>query len=85
MTWHAEKYVAWDGPEPGDRELIAECETIEFAKLIAAAPDLLEALEDLLKWVEPIAGDNRDVTAERIELATVAAARAAISKARGKP
>lgn len=53
------------------------------AHLIAAAPELLEALARLLKWVEPIAGDNRDKAAEAEEIASVEQARAAIAKATG--
>ena len=44
----------------------------EDARLISAAPDLLEALEDMLGW-QTLAPDN-----------VVAAARAAIAKARGE-
>ncbi len=54
------------------------------AALIAAAPAMAEALEALLKWVAPIAGDNRDDDASENELKTVQMAEAALSLARGE-
>ncbi len=54
------------------------------AHLIAAAPAMAEALENLLVWVFPIAGDNRNVEAALIEEQTVKAAFAALSLARGE-
>ena len=44
------------------------------ARLLAAAPDLLEALEDIVQWIER--GD--------FEESFLAAARAAIARARGE-
>jgi hypothetical protein len=53
------------------------------ARLIAAAPELLEALEAVLYWAE-IAGDTTDKEALAAnEEASIALARAAIAKAEG--
>jgi hypothetical protein len=54
------------------------------ARLIAAAPELLAALETVLSWAEPVAGDNRDKEAAANEEASIALARAAIAKAEGE-
>ncbi len=54
------------------------------AALIAASPALAEALENLLKWVRPIAGDNLDDAAAANELKTVEMAEAALILARGE-
>jgi hypothetical protein len=53
------------------------------ARLIAAAPELLEALEAVLYWAELIAGDTTDKEAAANEEASIALARAAITKATG--
>lgn len=63
----------------GSREELAEIDA--NARLISAAPDMAEVLLRLLKWVEPIAGNNRDAAAKQEELASVEAARAALKKA----
>ena len=67
--------------------IIAECsdpdgirsagEDSANAKLIAAAPDLLAALEAIIKMIGPYAGQGRMDT-------EISAARAAIAKARGE-
>lgn len=79
-TSHSELVYEDDGDGGGsffDQQAVAN------ARLIASAPDMYEALKRLLKWVEPIAGDNRDGVAEAEELASVEFARAALSKAEG--
>jgi hypothetical protein len=53
------------------------------AHLIAAAPELLEALEAVLYWAELIAGDTTDKEAAANEEASIALARAAIAKVKG--
>lgn len=65
-----QKYI-----EGGDRE-IGKAWLIEDARLIAAAPDLLHALRELLRDVDE---------AEEIGQGTYTAARAAIAKAEGRP
>ncbi len=81
----------------GQWEVVSTCETEwwiadaapynerqeENARLIAAAPELLEALEAVLYWAELIAGDTTDKEAAANEEASIALARAAIAKARG--
>jgi hypothetical protein len=54
------------------------------ARLIAAAPDLLAALDGLVSSLEPMVVTLADGTVNAIETQEVAAARAAIAKARGK-
>ncbi len=54
------------------------------AQKLAASPDLYEALERLMKWAAPIAGDNRNEAAANEEIASVGQARAALAKARGE-
>ena len=51
----------------------------ENAHLIAAAPDLYEALQDLLDWNSPNTSDKHDAHIVAIENA-----RAALAKARGE-
>lgn len=51
-------------------------ETISNARLIAVAPDLLKALENLADYIDERAGDN--------ECRPLENARAAIAKARGQ-
>jgi len=59
-------------PDGQESHEIARCKSgIKNARLIAAAPDLLEALNDLLGW-QTLAPDD-----------VIAAARAAIAKAEG--
>mgnify|MGYP000617872321 CR=1 FL=1 len=53
----------------------------EITSLRSLNKELAEALRRLLKWVEPIAGDNRDEAAEKEELASVEAARVSLKKA----
>lgn len=85
MRWHAEKYVVWDGPEPGHRELVAECETLEFARLISAAPDLLAALEMAEPFLQIMRRRREQVGLEGHTLDTVIdMVNAAISKAKGE-
>ena len=50
------------------------------ARLIAAAPELLEALQRFYRWYDDIYGDDCDYTGEH----PIALAKAAISKALGK-
>lgn len=61
-----------------------EEEALANARLISAAPELYEALERLLKWVDPIAGDNRNDAAAKEEMESVSVARAALAKAQGE-
>ncbi len=62
-----------------EMRLVAECGTHEEAHLIAAAPDLLEALESVQQFMIP--GMNwTDGTGEKLKEMT----RAAIAKAKGK-
>ena len=53
------------------------------ARLIAAAPELLAALEDLASSLHPLVVTLADGTVNVIETAEVTAARAAILKAKG--
>lgn len=55
------------------------------ARLIAAAPDLLEALEALVGSLEPMIVTLANGTFNAVETEETIAARAAISKARGQP
>lgn len=52
------------------------------ARLIAAAPDLLEALEQLIEFLEPMRFDRKSDDNHAIALDV--AARAAIARARGE-
>jgi hypothetical protein len=47
-----------------------------------AVEGLVKAVSDLLRWVEPIAGDNRDDTASANEVLTVEQVKAALSRFR---
>jgi hypothetical protein len=58
----------------------SETEIAEIARLIAAAPDLLAALEIALPYVESFDGDNADLQTK----ANAEAVRAAIAKAKGE-
>jgi hypothetical protein len=65
--------IVWSKEDVDDLIKEMQCPSVpEDARLIAAAPDLLEALEDMLGW-QTLAPDD-----------VVAAARAAIAKARGE-
>lgn len=64
--------------------MTADAERAETKRRADAYPALLEALVRLMKWAEPIAGDNRDKVAEAEEIASVEQARAAIAKAEGR-
>lgn len=85
-----EKPGVWVGPviaaENGDRGIAFVCgQSTENADLIAAAPDLLTALQDTLGELEWLCECHRKCKEEpdpEID-ATIAQARAAISKAKG--
>lgn len=65
--------IVWSKEDVDDLIKEMQCPSVpEDARLIAAAPDLLEALEDMLGW-QTLAPDD-----------VVAAARASIAKARGE-
>ena len=65
--------IVWSKEDVDDLIKEMQCPSVpEDARLIAAAPDLLEVLEDLLGW-QTLAPDD-----------VVTAARAAIAKARGE-
>ena len=59
--WRAESRYVWDGPVKGDRELIAEAESVEYAAHIAASsPANVLALIALLEEArEALAGNLR--------------------------
>ena len=66
--------IATDEPGFG----IAGCMSIHDARLMAAAPDLLEALQDLIGWVPSSSHWHTDAPMKTLERA-----RAAIAKATG--
>ena len=66
--------IATDDPGFG----IAGCMSIHDARLMAAAPDLLEALQDLIGWVPSSSHWHTDAPMKTLERA-----RAAIAKATG--
>lgn len=70
---------ACDRPENPDNEWDVGIETAANAKLIAAAPDLLEALEQIMVLVDASGSTPRPSVAK-----IIVAARAAIAKARGE-
>lgn len=63
--------------EGRSRILVAQCDREEDAHLIAAAPELLEALKGLVAWADDL---RREDPAEDLRKA-----RAAIAKAEGNP
>lgn len=75
-------YVAGEEPlfvcTPTDWIVTAD-ERLPNARLIAAAPDLLEALQDVLAWIDEIGAEAKRRDTERL-----APARAAIAKAEGR-
>ena len=58
------------------------CERHANARLICAAPDLLDALEQLIEFIEPIRFDRKSDDNRAIALEV--AGRAAIARARGE-
>lgn len=73
--------IAYDGQRPHEREVSGTNKQIEDANayLIAAAPELLQALRDILAY----SGIDPDADT-RMGLREVNAARAAIAKAEGR-
>lgn len=77
-TYHSTSTVVVDDPSVvTGKRVIAECATEEDARLIAAAPDLLEALQTLLEE-----GEFTDYPNTK-QWQAVQAARAAIAKVKG--
>lgn len=70
------------GVKRGDRTLCLESEVEGDAYLIAAAPDLLEALEKITDEYSYAMYDERSIKEE--DLPEVVAARAAIARAKGE-
>lgn len=70
---------------PGTAPHIADCDRVEDANLIAAAPDLLSALVALLSTVgdKEISEHDMDMTGHDTESCALCMARAAIAKATG--
>lgn len=87
--WIAYKDIEWEVmPERSDGMTVASCGRIRpeaeaNARLIAAAPDLLAALKEIVMWghksVMPDSGSPWSVDYHKIKIA-----RAAIEKAEGK-
>jgi len=85
----------WSEPVPygntrfeiqGDNRRVAVVDTIEHARLIAAAPELLAALEEAQDYLEDIADNASTFTFaanERIARAGMRKIRAAIAQAKG--
>jgi hypothetical protein len=77
--WNAEgKAICGDGVVVAHTTMRGGQDWLANARLIAAAPDLLEALREILTLTERLAAGTRDETDERI-----GSARAAIEKAEG--
>jgi len=77
--YHRRVMVAVAGPSTGVGEYMAHAN----AALIAAAPELLEALEEIARGVGPFSMDRLEHATNTIE-AMKGLARAAIAKARGE-
>lgn len=87
-------YIRIRGTKPGERFAVANVltpvyddagerelkETRANAQLIAAAPELLEALQRFYNWYDALYGDDLNYTGEH----PIAAAKAAIAKALGE-
>jgi hypothetical protein len=79
--WHFDgprhNHIVWSGPSQRVCFLTSDGPTTANARLIAAAPDLLEACEQALMWVED------DETTHGRKFGTGNVLRAAIAKATG--
>jgi hypothetical protein len=80
--WRVEKFndtKSWSIYANGGTHSLASIRDAANARLIAAAPDMLEALTNALGWMERYAGDTNDLSGELWR--HISSARAAIAKA----
>lgn len=77
--------VGWESKRANRAE--RECDRLKAAieRLIKERDEALEALRNLMLWVNPIAGDNREQVAAENELNTTMAANSILSKHEAKP
>ncbi|WP_274371810.1 hypothetical protein [Morganella morganii] len=81
--WHEKGYSHWSDSEKAHREIPRE-EQRANARLIAAAPDLLDALIKIVEMNQQYAIDKYGDVRKAEEMACVRMARAAINKALGR-
>mgnify|MGYP003404126325 CR=1 FL=1 len=80
---HGTVLVGCDEQPIADVTFVGHEGSLANGQLIAAAPELFEALQEMMAWAGEIAGDNSDTEAAKIEISAVEKARAALAKATG--